>query len=334
MTNTLQYFNPFVDDLGYTHSIDKCSISFDIGFGSEKRLDYILDDFKQLVKDRGVVPTIKENCPPRSSLGWCKHFINFDSIAVFLGSFQYKKDGEWTNTYNCRMEFNPNKQLSDYGFHAGVAFNNTSLIRSIIGIFKKYCVNAIIKRLDYAVDVPFQIDKVICPMSRRKIQNYGTTKYFGVAGSHGRLKIYDKKLESQLDYTLTRIEYTFKYLNKVNFENIMILDEKDKLDDVDFKLTSNTEVLVKLCMALKSQGLDYSEYIKGLNSRKRSQVIRCVEGWGQSLDCGEDILNKLVFDLRDYLGLDNFDDTFVQVPEIPTPFDDFVDPSGNCLPID
>ena len=329
MVKKLSYFNPYYDELGFVHSIDKVSITFDIIKGSDKRLDAILNEFKDLINKRDLIPTIKENCKPISSLGWTKHFIKFEfGIVAFLGNWQFnRKSGEWDSGYNCRLEFNPNKQLSDNFTDSNIiGYNNTGLVRDIIEILKRYCDSASIRRLDYALDIPVDIDRVICPQSRKRLQNYGTTKYFGVPGSHGRLKIYDKKIESLLDSALTRIEYTFKRNNKINFENIIILDGMQAMENVDYKVTSNTEVLIKLCCALKSQGLDYTEYIKKLNARKKKEVVLAVEGFGRVLNQREDILNQLVFDLENYLDLDGFKcPEFIEVPEYESPFENMLD---------
>lgn len=329
MANKLVYFNPYIDENGYTFSIDKVSITFEIPFGNDKRLDCILSDFKDLIAQHNLLSKIVEDCPPRSSFAWTKHFIKFDAgIVAFLGSWQRHGD-EWDSRYNCRLEFNPNKQLGITWYSSYQGYSNAGLIKEIIGVLRRYSNKATIKRLDYAIDVPIRIENIICPMSRRRMQNYGSTKYFGVPGSHGRLKIYDKQVESLLDSTLTRIEYTFKAQQKIKFENIMILEDYNRLEKTDLKnLSFNCTdiVLVKLCLALKSEGLDYSEYLKGLTYRKRKKVLLGVEGSGSEINQREDVLNYLVFGLIDYLGLDGFDNSLPEAPEMAPP-DDWVLPS-------
>lgn len=335
----LKYFNAFVDENNYIYSIDKVSISFSMDVGNNENLDSLLNDLKDLNKKYEYICTIFDNCAPRSSLGWTKHLLKYSGgFVVFIGywSKKSKMDSDWSTLYYVRIEFNPNKNLVDnvnYSLSddiSSVYTNNTDLIRNVIKTIRYYCSKYEYKRCDFAIDIPTKIDYVILPQSLKRKQNYGTTKYFGSPGSHGRLKIYDKKTESCLDYDLTRVEYTFKANNKIKWENIMVIDKSKDILDIDLNITSNTETIVKLCMALKSAGLDYGEYLKNLNPRKRKEVIFSVEGFGKVLEPSEPVLNNLIFELSDYLNLSEFEkitplvldqDGYIDVENIENPFD-------------
>lgn len=297
----ISYFHTWVDEKDYTHSIDKVSISFDFGRGNNC-LKKIVEEFNKLSEKFGLIPDVKLDLPPRSSFAWAIHYYKFRyGLVTFLGG-QIRQGDKYVYYYNGRVEFNPNKQLVE-----------DDLTIKVCQILLKYAKTCLLKRLDYAIDVPFTPENVVVLQSLKRKQLIKGTRYFGSPGSHGRLKIYDKQKESILDYPLTRIEYTLIYNHKIRWDDIMVLNEKK--EDLDFELTSNTRVLVRLCMALRASGYDYLEMIKDLNARKRKEVILAVEGYGQKISCDEDILNYLVGYLMEYLGLPFEDAKMVEIDE-------------------
>ena len=312
----LNYFNPFIDEKDFTHSIDKVSIGFQFGKGTHSTLDRIVEEFNDLSQVYRLIPEVKMNLPPRSSYSWAIHFYKFRfGLCVFLGG-QLKQGERFQYYYNGRIEFNPNKQLLE-----------DDLTTKVCKIMAKYADSITLKRLDYAIDVPFVPDNVVVLQSLKRKQVIKGTRYFGNSGSHGRLKIYDKQRESILDYPLTRIEYTFVNNHKIRWDDVMILNERK--EDLDFELTSNTRVLVRLCMALRESGYDYLEFIKDLNARKRKEVILAVEGYGDKIQFDEDLLNYLAGYLMDYLGLPFEDAKKVEIDEngfisIPEGFEEYL----------
>lgn len=300
----MRYFKPFYDEFGFIHSIDKCSITFILKVQSDSIFSYIIDYFNKISDFYALKPDIKENLKPVSAMGWAKHFYRFlYGLCVFIGYYQYvDKFKDFKTVYNCRIEFNPNKLLvADYSFKDGLG--GRDIILDICNYLKGISSDVIIKRVDYSCDIPVSIDDVIVPVSKKNKQTYKDTLYFGAPGSHGRLKIYNKTIESNLDYDCTRIEYTFKYNRGLNFEKIYVCGGGVDMNKID-NLTSNTRVLVRLCSALKASDIDYTLYLKDLNSRKRKEVISAVEDAGLCIKFDEDLVNFLVFQLSDYLGLD------------------------------
>lgn len=70
-----------------------------------------------------------------------------------------------------------------------------------------------VKRWDLACDVPVTRSDVQLFKDKRKYTQFymskeDYTEYLGQSDSAGRIKVYNKTLESQLDYDLTRIEVT------------------------------------------------------------------------------------------------------------------------------
>lgn len=307
----LRYFNSFKDDYGFIHSIDKCSITFILKEQKVDAFDGIICEFCSLCDKYSIVPDIKKDLPPRSSLSWCKHLFKFRyGFVAFIGYYQMKDKNkkDWSTVYTVRLEFNPNKQLIDYDYNKDSDFSvsficGAAIVLDVCKYLNNISSSCQIKRVDYAIDLPLNLYDVIVPCSQKSHSFFKNTNYYGVSGSHGRLKIYDKQKESNLDNILTRVEYTFKYHQAIKFEDVYLLNymEGEKVEEK--KITSNTRVLCRLCMTLKSNGIPYFDLIKDLNSRKRKEVIESVESSGFRLNVDSKNIDYLVDDLSNFLGL-------------------------------
>lgn len=123
-----------------------------------------------------------------------------------------------------RLEFNPNKCMGN------------EPLKRILGHFSRQ--NAFswsIVRVDYAFDVIGVIDSFYC-LTRKTESNLSGTRYYGVRGQSGFLRVYDKRKEILQDtkhdigYELTRFEweqrgnvdldFTFDKLCTLNFEGV------------------------------------------------------------------------------------------------------------------
>lgn len=132
------------------------------------------------------------------------------SVYQKCGSFREDDEGEQIQndvtlkgiSWFLRFKFNPNKNkdnpvlktvlsfLLDNGWVCGWSFS----------------------RVDYALDVEGPI-KDFYVFSRKRETNYGSTRYYGVRGSSGYLRVYDKRREQRevfkedIGYELTRFEW-------------------------------------------------------------------------------------------------------------------------------
>lgn len=137
------------------------------------------------------------------------------------------------------LDFNPNKILGNISYGNGFMgtiyspFDHTEstykdlrcqikevLLEVIENLWP--CVEDIrIKRWDLAVDVPYGRDCVQLIKDNRKYSQFyksaqDFTEYLGSMSSPGRVKVYNKQLEAELDYPLTRIEVTLDSLDYID----------------------------------------------------------------------------------------------------------------------
>lgn len=133
-----------------------------------------------------------------------------DGTSFWLGVVLNGKKPEWGR---CRLDFNPNKVAHHEAFQKLLNFLivNTRLMHRII------------KRFDLALDLPvlrsncFLVKDGRAYIERRHGQEW--TQYLGAKSSTiGRVKLYNKQVESKLSRPLTRLEITLDPATP--FENI------------------------------------------------------------------------------------------------------------------
>ncbi len=93
-----------------------------------------------------------------------------------------------------------------------------------------------IARYDLAIDIPLERDKVVLQKDNRMYSCYRKsaidfTENLGQRSQVGRVKLYNKQLESGLDYPLTRLEITgdLENLNIPKVYNMTAIPHSDKL---------------------------------------------------------------------------------------------------------
>lgn len=143
-----------------------------------------------------------------------------DGNSFWLGVVLNGKKPEWGR---CRLEANPNKVAHHKVFQILLQFliSNTRLMHRTI------------KRIDLAVDIPvtryscFLVKDGRAYIERRHGQEW--TQYLGAKSSTvGRVKLYNKQVESKLSHPLTRLEITLDPstpYNEVNFPTVYFLDD-------------------------------------------------------------------------------------------------------------
>lgn len=160
------------------------------------------------------------------------------------------------------LEFNPNKCMDSPLFLDFLeVLRANSPIRDLV-------------RYDMAIDIP--LPRRQCKLYREGKRTYqyvqkddGITEYLGQRSHNGFVKLYDKTIESDLDYPLTRLEITYdkKELFEKVFPTVHIQDTQMSLMMTD-ELTESQKVLVGLLRECD----DRAFHLSGLSYRMRKKI--------------------------------------------------------------
>lgn len=172
------------------YSIDKLRVRIPLLWSSlhyrnEKGIELSLSDKRVIagvcdILFRGGLKSVVDSSRGRYIACWkCFDFPGF----LYLQKF--KPFHSEVDYYSCILEFNPNK------------INDLSGPAAIINAFKKAFGDRFMwdcLRCDYAFDVPGNISDYRL-LSRKNSSSYLGTYYFGVRGTSGYTRVYDKRLE-------------------------------------------------------------------------------------------------------------------------------------------
>lgn len=172
------------------------------------------------------------------------------------------------------FEVNPNK-----------TFDSLQLKRDLAYLLSR-CAVYEIKRWDLAIDIPIERENVHMKKDQRKFELTQTsfenrTEYLGQRSQIGRVKLYNKTLESQLEYSLTRLEVTLGDFDSFNSDFDRYIPQMwintSQLGFEDFQMGSlgNTQkVLVDLLRDVPQPEL----YLSRLDYRIRKKIEPYVFG--------------------------------------------------------
>ena len=193
----LTYYKPIQTSDGFTISIDKAVIDYKLNGPTA------LDDlakFLDMLPIRMAVDT-----KTWSNFHWASFHENFtirfkDRNSFWLGVGLNNAQNERSRV---RLEFNPNKCAHHAAFLAVLAFLNGN----------SRPMHTIIKRFDLAIDIPMERENTKLLKDGRVYseRRHGRewTEYLGSKSSTvGRCKLYNKQVEADLPYPLTRLEVT------------------------------------------------------------------------------------------------------------------------------
>lgn len=154
------------------------------------------------------------------------------SVSRDIGVSRLDDDGEYITSrvfypvvhWFLRLKFNPNKNSDNPALKIILSF-----------LYKCGWVNGWhFSRVDYALDVQGSLSSFYV-LSRKTEVNYGSTRYYGVRGSSGYLRVYDKRKEmleiagEDIGFELTRFEweqrgnrdfdFTFDQFSRMDFDH-------------------------------------------------------------------------------------------------------------------
>lgn len=190
-------YNRFRIDNDMVYSIDYFQIDFGLGFLSDNVLSLLFGSFDfEKIRYFGVL-----DCN-----SGVKHYAKYDLHWWQFGGFHVEV---WPCSVSSglvhwflRMKFNPNKNSC-----------NPALINVFRFLFRCGWVNGWhFSRVDYALDVQGSLSAFYV-LSRKTETNYGSTRYYGVRGSSGYLRVYDKRKEQKdkadedIGFEWTRFEW-------------------------------------------------------------------------------------------------------------------------------
>lgn len=282
----MQYYNPFVCKNGVVHSIDMVYFEY---------LSYLHP--KDILSEIRMVHILYPDVSYKEHLGRAPHSkydYYLDGVAIggaYIDMGKYNNYDAMTKTFDLidmfQIRVNPNKHMQEEWF---IELLDRLLSHADSGWIRKY---------DYAVDIPFDSKYVKLFDTRKEPGLYKGTRYYGQAGRHGYLKVYDKQKDLKrqnimLDKPLTRIEHTLFDGKSISLEKVYILDNEMLRNDFD-KLIDTDRALVEMYLQLKALGVDYD--LK-LSRRKLAKLESYIHGEYSILDYG-DILPKLLEHLKD-----------------------------------
>lgn len=245
----LQYYNKICTNENLTLSVD--NVVLDLYISNPQARD-------NLMALMGVLPVKKAV----NVVHWCSYRPGTfreqfsiqmqDNTSFWLGAVLNGKAPEWGR---CRLDFNPNKVANHSAFQKILRF----LIENTRPIHRT------IKRFDLAVDIPedrfdcFLIKDSRAYSERRHGQEW--TQYLGAKSSTvGRVKLYNKQVESKLSYPLTRLEITpdpaLPY-NSIQWPKVYVLNTPQLcLDEMNVNATERfiLNALLQGCGSLNDLG--------------------------------------------------------------------------------
>lgn len=210
-------YNRFKIDSDMVYSIDFLQIDFGLSCLSDDVVCLLFSSFDfEMVKYRTFL---------ECSSG-VKHLAKYDmhwwqlgglhvevwpkSISRDIGLARPDEDGDYQNSrvmasevhWFLRLKFNPNKNV-----------DNPALKNTLGFLYRCGWVNGWhFSRVDYALDVQGSLSAFYV-LSRKTETNYGSTRYYGVRGTSGYLRVYDKRKEQReivgedIGFEWTRFEW-------------------------------------------------------------------------------------------------------------------------------
>lgn len=248
-----------VSDNNYIYSIDNVRINFELKHDA-------LIDFQYYFSNINRIDIIEYPLCFSDFKYKCMMSINYQAGVLRLGyCFNGVSSDDKLKGF---LDFNPNKCMNDKQ-----CIHDLEKLRS-------YCSTYEVTRWDLAVDVPTDRSNLHLKKDRRKYELHehsynDRTEYLGVRNAVGRVKIYNKTVESKLDYLLSRIEITCGSLNvyrdKEKFDrilpNVLLLENQQNIILADLKDTE--KVLVQLI-----NSSDYPMYYFNQLGRKMKNKLK------------------------------------------------------------
>lgn len=292
------------NDLNVTYSIDKIILT---GKFFYKNAELFMRDLSVLEFQDGYV----DGMP-------------FDKFVDNLGYYVSNRIGTYMNNFNIQLVDSRGEKAS---FFLGVILNSGSdkieqwklefnpnkvlpcpFFEKMLGLLKVYTVpNRVkLKSWDFSIDIPLNRANVSLVRDNRMYQMItksvnDRTEYLGSRQTHGFCKLYNKTIESGLDYELTRFEIT---LNTVHYNTflpkmpkLLFLQNSQMSFDVLSTLSSNQVVMLELLML-------HPEYLQRLEKKAKAKYKACFDKLSQDFIVDKNCFDYLADRVRAYISLE------------------------------
>lgn len=259
----LNYFYSLTDNNGYVYSVDNIRISFQL---NPKYYDEFSQSFVSLSRtDIQVSPLCNSSFKFRYFLE-----ISYSDTAKMIVGFGFNGADSQNDKYKGFIEVNPNKCG-----HFRRFLDDFRLIKSC-------CEDFICKRIDLAIDLPVKREMLILEKDSRKyeLNAYSLenkTEYLGIRSNTGYVKVYNKTIESKLDYDLSRIEMTIEpsYESFVKCcPRVWDISRNGQLDLEWLNLNDTDLTILRMELQLLSNGLDAGLMIFNGLARTKKQKLK------------------------------------------------------------
>ncbi|MBY1551453.1 hypothetical protein KWX41_18230, partial [Clostridioides difficile] len=235
------------------------------------RVRIFQDDFKKFFSRFDIEPSVD--------------YKFMTNIKSYRHNYYFKDSVPFGNNCSFWVGCGHNSKLDDLKIDIVIEFNpnkceGSSLLELILETFYYNNPNVEVLSFDLACDIPLNITSIM--FSKGSQRNYkmfsrsydDKTHYFGVRGSEGYLKVYNKAKELKLDnQELTRYEITFKpFLNIQRICNWYEVDKKYFVPvyyidnfQMNLDIDGTDKVLLFSCM-------EHPEFLEYLGRRKRKKI--------------------------------------------------------------
>lgn len=283
---------------GEVLSIDKLIIKGEVSFDYSNFFE--LKFAKFISESYKAFKFVKDNCRISDNFAQYHFNYNFKLINNSAFFFAYQHNSHNKDKKCWKIEFNPNKCFPDLFLDEFISF--------VVNVSK----DIQIAQMDLAIDFPMPRTNFYFDKDKRKSvekvyetvnDGFGnTTEYLSVHNSHGFCKLYNKSVESDLDFACTRFEITLQDYSKSKvieaFPDLHIYDKTqltfDELQKIQ-KLSQNDCVLLE--MACK-----YPQLYQKLTYRKRMKLAPYVKAFAPIYEINYDVFFSLYSEMIERLN--------------------------------
>ncbi len=248
----------------------------------------------------------------------------FDKFVDNMGYYISHRIGTYMNNFNIKLIDDRGEQSS---FYLGVVLNSGNdkveqwkiefnpnkilpcpFFEKMLGLLKKYTVPSRVKlkSWDLSIDIPLNRCDVSLERDKRMYQlitksTQDRTEYLGTRHTCGFCKLYNKTIESNLDYNLTRFEITLDTMNYINLlskmPKLLMLRNSQMTLDVLSTLSSNQIVMLELLML-------HPEYMQRLEKKAKAKYKACFDKLSQDFIVDKKCFDYLVERVCSYINLE------------------------------